>query len=1115
MVRQTATIVFFEILGGLLFLAVAACAFLAWRLAQGPVELTAFKDEIEQALSQARDGRKVELERVQLQWSPERRRIDIAARGLVFRDAAQVARARIDRADITLSASSLLLGDVEIVALDMHGGNIELRQLSATDWTIAGEPLPPIPEGQLPQTPREWLELTNRYLLALMSGAGEVISGIELERVALERIRLDVTDRSAEPLAKLAGVSGRLVVDDGDLSLSGAARGQGGGMPAGFAFDVATSGRVSSVDVEIGFADGSIAGLSRRAGISPTRLSGLPADIAFTARATRARGLERVSVVTEAGRGALTLAGRNVAVSRIAGRMDYLKAEDTLMVRLATLDAGPLRGEIIARVDNALEAEDRRTLNLSSSDLRIDATPMFERPWRLRDLDVEALIDPSFQGLDISRARFRIGSARVRASGRIARASGPGAGELPLTADIAAELDGPAGKRDVLDFWPVALGDGARRFLVQKVEAGRLVSARARLRLREDSLAQGFLEDDALDVSFSVAQVRVRPLPDIPPIEAASGTGYLTGNSFRIDIDRAEYSSISINSGEVDFPRLNPKGEDFHVTATGTGDIVPVVKSIFNSRLQLETATGFDPDRLSGQARGTFRLSRPALEKVAPGALEFSVRGEVRDAGLTDIADGLHLTAATTDIDLDETRLAVSGFGQLGPATVNFDWRDSLGNDGEPSRLAARSVVTPDILNRFGLLGRPYVSGQVPVELTARLDGETVYSATARLDLDDARIDLAEIGWLKPPGEPASAEIDYAIRQGGRHAATRLDSENARLVGDVLLGEDGRLLKADLERAYLEGRADVSGELARGEDGALAFSLTGPFLDVSNAMPDFGAIGNASGFSRPLTLDAEVERLALGDGLEMMGARLAAISTAQGLQSFVASGTSGDDAPMEARYELQPDGSADIGIESGNAGFLFRAMLGIEFLDDGRLSVSGRLRPSAPSQFDITIRDARLRDAPFLTQILSLGSLRGLADTLGGDGVLFSEIILPLRVGSGRWVVDGGRASGPALGLTANGWLEPETGALNFDGVLVPSFGVNSALGDIPIIGDLVVGREGEGIFSLTYSVRGSLDRAQVAVNPLSAVTPGVLRRIFENPAETELPLPEAGEAEN
>lgn len=147
-----------------------------------------------------------------------------------------------------------------------------------------------------------------------------------------------------------------------------------------------------------------------------------------------------------------------------------------------------------------------------------------------------------------------------------------------------------------------------------------------------------------------------------------------------------------------------------------------------------------------------------------------------------------------------------------------------------------------------------------------------------------------------------------------------------------------------------------------------------------------------------------------------------------------------------------------------------------------------------------------MRNAPFLTQILSLASLRGLADTLSGEGVLFSRIDIPLKIADGRYVVTGAKAQGPALGLTTSGYVESKTGGIEFDGVLVPSFGLNSALGQIPIIGDLVVGRDGEGVFSLTYSVNGTLEKANVSVNPLSALAPGVIRRIFENPADTSIP---------
>jgi hypothetical protein len=53
-------------------------------------------------------------------------------------------------------------------------------------------------------------------------------------------------------------------------------------------------------------------------------------------------------------------------------------------------------------------------------------------------------------------------------------------------------------------------------------------------------------------------------------------------------------------------------------------------------------------------------------------------------------------------------------------------------------------------------------------------------------------------------------------------------------------------------------------------------------------------------------------------------------------------------------------------------------------------------------------------------------------------------------------------------------------------------------LGALPLVGDLLVSKEGEGIIGLTYQARGDLDEPAVVVNPLSFLTPGILRRIFE-----------------
>lgn len=1111
MVRQTAKLIFFEVLGGMLFLAVIALSVVAWRLYQGPVELGAFKDDIERALTQARAGRGVALEQVQLEWSPETRRIDVTAAGLVFYDDLGTVAARADRADIRLDASELLFGEVEVLAMALDGGAVDLRQVSPSEWTFAGERLPPIPAGALPRNPAEGLAATDRVFKAILDGLPATLGGVQMEGVSFEDMDIDVYLLDGRQIMSLEGAEGAFARRDLDVDLRVSGFGASPNLPQGIAVDFSTDGSGERIRGNLALIGWSVDELAADIGIMPGRVTGLPADLAFNFEAERVGGLQGVSITAETGRGAVRLGETSVPVSRLTGRLDYATGEDIARLSLDVADAGPVRGGLELTMTDAVYGEGpSRAVTLRAPELTLDFRPLFPAAWPIANVDLGARVDFLAHSMTIDRLSAEVADASVRASGELRRHFDMAPGELPLSADLVAELDGAVGVETVLDFWPESLGRGARTFAAEKIEAGDVTQASLRLDLDPDSFAGGHLADEALELTFSAEGARVRFLEDVPPIDAASGTARLTGNSLGVDLARGRFGSWTVDDGEVLFPQFVPKGADFVVTAHGTGEVSEVVAAVFDSRLNLRERTGFDPERLSGKGELDFELRRPALRRVPEGATRFSVMGEVRDAGLEGVGAGFDLSAATARVDVDRERIDVSGFGQLGPATVTFNWRDDLNDGDAPTRLSARSTVTPDILNRFGLLGRPYLSGEIPVIVEAGLKGSEIVTADVDLDLTPARIDLAEIGWLKPPGARAEAQIGYVFSGAERRAQGRLDSETATLVGDLQLGTDGRLIALDIERAYLEGRADVSGELHRSADGGLSLSLTGPFLDISNAMPDLSALGSADAFRGALTLDAEVDRLLLGEELDLRAARLAAISTTDGLQSFTASGATEEGSPIEASYQTISPERADISIKSGNAGFLMAALFDTDFLRGGTLDLSGELRTDgAPSDVLLILRDVRMRDAPFLTQILSLASLRGLTDTLAGEGVLFTEVRAPIRIGGGRFVVAGGRASGPALGLTVNGWLAPADGGINLDGVLVPSYGVNSALGDIPIFGDLVVGREGEGIFSLTYAVRGTLEKAQVSVNPLSGVLPGVARRIFENPAQTELPLPE------
>ena len=88
--------------------------------------------------------------------------------------------------------------------------------------------------------------------------------------------------------------------------------------------------------------------------------------------------------------------------------------------------------------------------------------------------------------------------------------------------------------------------------------------------------------------------------------------------------------------------------------------------------------------------------------------------------------------------------------------------------------------------------------------------------------------------------------------------------------------------------------------------------------------------------------------------------------------------------------------------------------------------------------------------------------------------------------------------SGDTVGGTARGFIYTDSRQYDIAGTYVPLFGLNNVFQKLPIFGPLLGGREGEGLFGVTFAIQGALDNPDFKVNPVSALVPGVLRRIFE-----------------
>lgn len=142
------------------------------------------------------------------------------------------------------------------------------------------------------------------------------------------------------------------------------------------------------------------------------------------------------------------------------------------------------------------------------------------------------------------------------------------------------------------------------------------------------------------------------------------------------------------------------------------------------------------------------------------------------------------------------------------------------------------------------------------------------------------------------------------------------------------------------------------------------------------------------------------------------------------------------------------------------------------------------------------VKNFTLVKAETLSQILKIASLTGILGVLQGEGLEFDMSVIPFAYVDNTWQIKEAIASGFSLGLTAEGYLKGEK--LNIEGNIVPAYAFNSFLGKIPLLGNLFTSEDGGGLISFKYYIEGQLQEPKITVNPLSALTPGMVRKIFD-----------------
>ena len=181
---------------------------------------------------------------------------------------------------------------------------------------------------------------------------------------------------------------------------------------------------------------------------------------------------------------------------------------------------------------------------------------------------------------------------------------------------------------------------------------------------------------------------------------------------------------------------------------------------------------------------------------------------------------------------------------------------------------------------------------------------------------------------------------------------------------------------------------------------------------------------------------------------------------------------------------------------SGNATPLVKKYKFIKGFSEGNLDFYS-VKKNESSKSKLKINDFKLHEMSVLTKILTLADLR-IKDLLTGDGIRFNELEMNFKSENKLITVDELYAIGPSISILMSGYVERGK-LVSLRGTLVPAKTINKLIGKIWIIGDILVGKKvGEGVFGVSFKIKGSPKNLKTTVNPIKTLTPRFITRIIE-----------------
>jgi hypothetical protein len=682
----------------------------------------------------------------------------------------------------------------------------------------------------------------------------------------------------------------------------------------------------------------------------------------------------------------------------------------------------------------------------------------------------------------------------------------------PANGDIHVAA-GIAGTRMPVDslkrLWPVFVVPKVRDWFLEHLKSGTVERVVIAINAPFETLkADGPpVPDDGLSIDAQATNCVLLPVAGLPDLHDADLNVHIVGRDAVISVNRA-VADISagrrlvLSSGVFEVPDTAPHEPPARVHFKLDGPVPAAAELLATDRLRDASGVPFDPATTRGTMSAQVQLSMPMKADLPPGTTQYAITVDATNFSADRLIMGQKVDAALLKVVANNQGFALKGDVKIGGTPASLEYRKARGDDAADVSLTG--MLDENARNNLGIDPSNSISGSIPIRLTGRMstgpdrDGRFAVEA----DLTSAMIDGFLPGWVKQSGKPARATFTLTTKPQSIHIEDMLiEGAGGGVKGTVDLDGAGDLQSANFPSYGFSDGDRASLKVDRTPDGALRVVMRGDVYDGRNFIKTVsgGPTSQPSGKkqSPDIDLDMKLGAVAGFNGEAVRNLDLKMSRRAGEIRSLGLSAKIGRDAGLTGDLRGgRAAGRQAIVLTTGDGGALFRFTDVYSRMNGGQL-VMMMDAPSTQNLMQhgaITVRDFSVHDEMQLQQAVNNnGSPQQRND------MAFSSMKVDFDKSPGKVVLRDGVVRGPMLGATIDGLVDYSRDEMRMRGTLVPLYGPNNLLGQLPIVG-LFLGGEKEGLIGITYEVVGRPGNPVLHINPVSALAPGLLRKVFEYP---------------